>query len=53
MDLTSLVLKEDVPTFLYMKDMLDNDLDIFIQGRFASLGGEKHPLALEDYLLIH
>lgn len=50
---TIIVLKEDIPGLLSMKDMIDNGLDIFIQGHHASLAQRRHVLSTEDYFLIH
>lgn len=36
-----------------MKDMVDNDLDISIEGRHISLGPKRHPPKMENYFLMH
>lgn len=42
-----LVFKEDTPTFLFMKDMIDHGLDVFTQGRYVSLGSRHRPFSME------
>lgn len=48
-----LVLAEAIPTLLSTKDMMDNDVDISLAHKRISYQGKHHPLALEDYFLIH
>lgn len=51
-DVTFSVLKEDIPTLLLTKDMLDYGFIIRIHCRYARLGRSRDPLEIETYFLI-
>lgn len=48
-----LVLKQPMPPFLYMQDMIQNDLDISIQKRLVSYGNRSQKRTLENFFLTH
>lgn len=48
-DIDFLVTEENIPTFMFMKDMVDNGFDISVQDRYVSFGEKRHPLILENY----
>lgn len=52
-DVTFTILEEDVPSLLSNRDMIDNGLDLSLQGRYLYKGSRKQPLALENYFLIY
>ena len=52
-DVKFLILKDKIPSLLSMKDMLDNGLDLSIQGRYITLGNRKQDLHFQNYFLIH
>lgn len=52
-DVQFLMITEDIPSLLSMKDVVENGLEISIQGIFVSLGLKCHKLAMENYFLIH
>lgn len=51
-DISFLVIEENVPTLVSMEDMLANDLDISIQWKYMSLGERRHPSTKENYFLV-
>lgn len=52
-DVDFLILQEDVPSLLSMRDMIENQLDISIQSLHITLAGRKQSLAMENFFLIH
>lgn len=48
-----LVIRDDISTLLWMNDMVGNGLDISIKGGYVSLRERRHPLAMDNYFLIH
>lgn len=52
-DLYFLVILEEVPLLLCMKDMVDNGLDINIEDHPVSVGNQVHRLKMMNYFLIH
>lgn len=51
-DAVFLVLKEEIPTVLLTKGMIEIGLNIPIQGRCVSLGASGHPLGMGTYIQI-
>lgn len=52
-DVDLLILSEDVPALLSMKDMVLNRLDIGIQKRHVTFVRRTQNLSMENYFLIH
>lgn len=52
-DVPLLILKEEILTLFSMKDMLDEESDIPMQGRYVILDIISHPLAIKNCFLIH
>lgn len=52
-DVLFIVIEEDSPNSLSMKDILDNVLDISIQCQYVSLGKRRQPLTMEAFFLVH
>lgn len=52
-DVLFMVLGEDIPALLSMKDMRNNGIEISLQGLYVSLGDRCQPLTMENYFLIH
>ena len=52
-DVDFAVLKGECPSLLSNKDMLQNNLDISLQGRYIHVGDRRQPLALENFFFIH
>lgn len=52
-DVDFVIINEEVPSLLSMKDMYTNGLDLSIQGRYVSLANRRHKLAFENFFLIH
>lgn len=52
-ELEFLILQEYVPSHLSMKDMIKNQLEISIQGRYITFAGRRQPLTMENYFHIH
>lgn len=46
------VIEKIVPTLLSMKDILENSLDIWIEGQYVNLG-EHYLLTMENFSVIH
>lgn len=47
-----MVIREDIPVLLFMKDVPEKVLDICIQGRYVSLRERRQPRTLENYFSI-
>lgn len=52
-DVAFLILREDASSLLSMTDMETNHLYISIKHKHISFAWHKHPLAMENYFLIH
>ena len=52
-DIKFRIVKDNVPTLLAMKDMVENGLDISIQRRVVKYKHLEHPLHMENFFLIH
>lgn len=52
-DVMFLVLQENVPTLYSMQNMIENCLDISIQGQYVRLGQRRNTLSTKKYFLIH
>lgn len=50
-DVYFLLIKEDTLKLLFIEDMLDNGLDLLIQGRYVSLKERRRTLAMEKYFV--
>ena len=48
-DVDFAILKEDSPSLLSNKDMIENGLDISLQGSYLYIGNLRQPLVLENY----
>lgn len=53
MDVEFLVLRDDVPTLLCMRDMVKNKLDISIKDSCLKFEGKIEPLIMRNYYLIY
>ena len=52
-DVAFAVLKGECPSLLSNKDMLLNNLDISLQGRYLHIGNLRQPLLLDNFFFIH
>lgn len=52
-DVEFLVVKQDIPALMYVKDMLENRIDISVGKRCTYHNGRAGPLFLENYSLVH
>lgn len=48
-----LVLKQQIPTLLSLRDMMINGLDISLKNCHVSFGNKTHKLSMENYFLVH
>lgn len=52
-DVVFAIVEEDIPSLLSNKDMLDNGLDISLQGKYLYIGSRRQPLVLDNYFFIY
>lgn len=53
MDITFSILEENSPSLLSNKDMLENGLDISLQGSFLYVGDRLQPLTMKNFFSVH
>lgn len=52
-DVNFLILPDAIPTLLSVEYMIDNKLELSIQGRYLTYNGNRQPLQLTNYILIY
>lgn len=52
-DVTFSIMEQDTPSLLSNKDMIDNGLDVSLQGRYLHVGQRRQPLSIENYFLVY
>lgn len=52
-DVDFAIINSDIPTLLSNKDMIDNGLDLSLQGHYLHIGPLRQPLSLENYFLVY
>lgn len=52
-EVESMFMTDDIPTFLFMKYMLRNRLDTSIQDTHIHFSGQTHTCSMKNYFLIH